>query len=401
MNLRSRFPLLVSQPDLVFLDTAASSQRVDVALEAVDKYYREMNANVHRGLYPMSEQATEAYESVRGVVQQFLNAGDEREVVFTRGTTESLNLVAHGYGKQVLQKGDEILISVMEHHSHLVPWQMVAEETGAELVFVGLDEVGNLDMDALHGAMTDRTKVVAVTGLSNTLGTVVDLKQIAEWAHDVGAVVSVDGAQMAAHFPVNVQELDVDFFAFSSHKVYGPTGAGVLWAKREHLDLMEPIMGGGGMIREVHMASSTWNDVPWKFEAGTPSIAQVLGMGAALEFLMEIGMEKVEVHDRELMEYALSQLDQLSFVRVLGPGNADQQSGVISFEVDGVHPHDVSAILGEAGVCVRAGHHCTMPLMQELGVVGTTRASFGVYNTKKDVDRLVAGLEKVKAVFCD
>jgi len=396
MNLRSRFSLLVDQPDLVYLDSASTTQRVDIVLARLDHYYREMNANVHRGLYSLSEKATTEYEAVRETVRAFIGARETAEILFTHGTTESLNMVAQGWGRQFLEEGDEVVLTILEHHSNLVPWQMMAKKTGAVLKFVGITESGELDYSALELLVGERTKMVSVTGLSNALGTLVDLDYVVTLAKKVGAKVCVDAAQLVAHRVVDVRKLDIDFLAFSSHKIYGPTGAGVLWARRELLEEMEPWLGGGDMIREVKVDGCTWNDIPWKFEAGTPPIAQVLGMGAAIEFLNEIGMGKIEAHDREIMEYAREKLATLEGVRLFGPSEA---VGVLSFEVKGIHPHDVSAILAEQGVCVRAGHHCTMPLMKALGVVGTTRASFGVYTEQADVDRLVQGLEKVREMF--
>jgi cysteine desulfurase / selenocysteine lyase len=366
--MKNRFPFFENM-SVAYLDSAATTQRVDSALQAEMDFYTKMNANVHRGLYPIAEQATTKYEAVRGIVARFLNA-DEKEVVFTRGTTESINLVARGLD---LQEGDEVLLTIMEHHSNLVPWQM----TKAKVRFA--DEKFKCN---------DNTKVVAITGLSNTLGEQIDLRHVVSEARRVGAVVVLDAAQMAAHLPIDVQALDVDFVAFSSHKMYGPTGAGVLWGKAEFLEKMEPMMGGGDMIREVYTDHSTWNDVPYKFEAGTPNIAQVIGMGAALEFLMEVGFDEIAAHDEKLMNYLKNQLKEIEFVKVLG----EEHLGILSFLVEGVHNHDVAAILGEKGVCVRAGHHCTMPLMQKLGIPGTTRVSLGIYNTEEDIDRLIEAL---------
>ncbi|MBT5016738.1 SufS family cysteine desulfurase [Candidatus Peregrinibacteria bacterium] len=382
----SRFPFFKENSNVVYLDSAATTQRVDVALGAEMDFYTKMNANVHRGLYPMAEEATEKYEAVREIVRVFLNAPSSDEVVFTRGTTESLNLVAQGYGGMILQEGDEILLTIMEHHSNLVPWQMVVKQTGAKLRFVDLDE---------EFKCNDQTKIVAVTGLSNTLGQRVDLKKVVAEARRVGAIVVLDAAQMAAHLPIDVQKLGVDFVAFSSHKMYGPTGAGVLWGRRELLEKTEPIMGGGDMIREVYLDHSTWNDVPYKFESGTPNIAQVLGMGAAIEFLREVGFDKIQAHDEKLMKYLKERLSELDFVKIFG----DEHVGILSFIMDDIHNHDVAAILGEKGICVRAGHHCTMPLMQKMGIPGTTRVSFGIYNTEKDVDDLMTFLKEVANKF--
>lgn len=399
MNLRSRFPIFKTHPKLVYLDSASTAQRVDFSLIAEQEYYLSSNANVHRGLYPLAEEATEKYENVRSIARKFLHVGKEGEVIFTRGTTESLNIVALGWGRKFLKKGDEIVLSILEHHSNVVPWQMVAKETGAVVKFCPILSTGNLDYKALEKLVTKKTKIVSITGLSNTLGTLIDLPVVVRLARKAGAKVCIDAAQLVAHMSVDVQKLDVDFLAFSSHKIYGPTGAGVLYAKREILESMDPWLGGGDMIREVTQEFSTWNDIPWKFEAGTPSVAQVIGMGAAMEFLMEVGKNTVMQHDRELQEYCLKKLNELPFVRVYGPKGFDQQRGCISFNVTGVHPHDAAAILGEEGVCVRAGHHCAMPLMKALCLVSTVRVSFGLYNTAKDVEALSKGLKKVAKIF--
>jgi cysteine desulfurase/selenocysteine lyase len=389
----------MDQPELVYLDSASSTQRADIVLKMLDHYYREMNANVHRGLYELSENATIAYEAVRGKIQEFINAKEEEEVIFTRGTTESLNIVAQGWGGKYLKEGDEVVLTQLEHHSNIVPWHMVAERTGAVVKFAPITDNGDLDYDALESLINDKTKMVSVTGLSNTLGTLVDIERVVKMARKVGSKVCVDAAQLVAHKKVDVQQLDVDFLAFSSHKIYGPTGSGVLYGKRDILEAMDPWLGGGDMIKEVHEDHYTWNDLPWKFEAGTPAIAQVMGMGAAVAFLDEVGMDWIEKHDRELMEYSLEKLGELDYVTVLGVKDLDKHVGALSFVVKDVHPHDVSAILGENNVCVRAGHHCTMTLMKALDVVSTSRVSFGVYNRKPDVDRLVEALDRVSELF--
>jgi len=399
MNLRAHFPIFIAHPKLVYLDSASTTQRVDRALVAEQDYYLDSNANVHRGLYPLAEEATEKYEHVRTIAKQFLHVGKEGETVFTHGATEGLNIVALGWGRQFLKKGDEIVLSLLEHHSNLVPWQMVAKETGAVVKFCPILSTGNLDYKALEKLVTKKTKIISITGLSNTLGTLIDLPVVVRLARKVGAKICVDAAQLVAHMSVDVQKLDLDFLVFSAHKIYGPTGAGVLYAKREILEAMNPWLGGGDMIREVSEEFSTWNDVPWKFEAGTPSIAQVIGMGGAMEFMMDVGKNTLMKHDRELQEYAFKKLNELSFVEVYGSKGFDQHRGSISFNVKGVHPHDVAAILGEENICVRAGHHCTMPLMKALGVGATVRVSFGLYNTAKDVEALARGLKKVAKVF--
>lgn len=382
----TRFPFFQKNPNVCYLDSAATTERVDIALQAENDFYLNTNANVHRGLYPLAEEATEKYEAVRETVRDFLNAESTNEIIFTRGATEALNLVARSYGEAVLKEGDEILLSIMEHHSNLVPWQMVAKKTGAKLRFIDLDE---------EFAANDRTKIVAITGLSNTLGLAPDLKKIVAEARRVGAVVVLDAAQMIAHLPLDVRALDVDFVAFSSHKMYGPFGAGVLYGRQELLEKMEPLFFGGDMIKEVYLDHSVWNKVPYKFEAGTPGIASVLGMGAAIKFLKEVGFEKIMTHDQQLMQYLKDRMAELGFVKMFG----ENQTAILSFVVSGVHNHDVAAILGDEGICVRAGHHCTMPLMQKMDVSGTTRVSLGIYNSKKDIDRLIFGLNKVKEKF--
>ncbi|MFA6023647.1 MAG: SufS family cysteine desulfurase [Candidatus Gracilibacteria bacterium] len=399
LQIKDRFPIFQNHPDLVYLDSASTTQRLDDSLLAEQEYYLDFNANVHRGLYPMAEMATERYEAVRTVARRFLNAGKDGEILFTRGTTEGLNIVAQCWGRKFLKKGDEVVLSVLEHHSNLVPWQMIAKEVGAVLKFCPILSTGNLDYKALEKLIGKRTKMVSITGLSNTLGTVIDLSIVSRLAKKVGAKLCIDAAQLAAHFPIDVQDIDADFLAFSSHKIYGPTGAGVLYAKRELLEAMDPWLGGGDMIREVHEEFSTWNDLPWKFEAGTPNIAQVLGMGAAMQFLMELGKNTLMKHDREMQEYTFKKLNELPFITVYGPKAFDQHRGSISFTMHGVHPHDIAAILGEEGICVRAGHHCTMPLMKALCLVSTVRVSFGIYNTKEDVEALAKGLKKVAEVF--
>lgn len=399
LQVKNRFPIFELHPELKYLDSASTCQRLDEAVAGEQEYYFEMNANVHRGLYPMAETASEHYEAVREIVKRFLHATSEKNIVFTHGATESLNIVAHCWGQKHLKKGDEIVLTVMEHHSNLVPWQMTAEAVGAVLKFCPLTETGDLDYSAMEQLITNKTRIVSVTGLSNTLGTLVDLKRIVSMARKVGALVSVDGAQWVAHVPVDVVALDLDFLSFSSHKLYGPMGAGVLYAKSEHLKAMDPWIFGGDMIRSVSQASSTWNDVPWKFEAGTPNVSSVIGMGASLEWLMELGWDTIEAHEKTLLEKLWSELKQLPFIEVYGPQNWMTHRGCVSFNVKRVHGHDTASILGEMGVCVRAGHHCTMPLHEALKVPATVRASLGVYNDESDVEALVNGLKRVEKKF--
>jgi len=398
---REQFPILrrmIHGHPLIYLDSAASSQKPEMVISAITRYYREINANVHRGVYTISEEATEAYENARRKVARFIGAQSPREVIFTRNATEAINLVAYSWGRANLRPGDEILLTEIEHHSNLVPWQLIGKQTGAQLRFVPVADNGLLEIDKLDELLTERTRLVAFTAMSNVLGTITPVEEIVRRAHAVGALALVDGAQSVPHLSVNVQALDCDFLAFSGHKMCGPTGIGVLYGKRRLLEEMPPFLGGGDMIRSVHLYESTWNDLPWKFEAGTPAIAQGVGLGAAVDFLTELSMEAVRDHEREVTEYALEALSEVDGLTLYGPP-ADQRGGVISFNLAGIHPHDVASILDREGIAVRAGHHCAQPLMERLGVHATTRASFYVYNTREEADRLVEALYKVKQVF--
>lgn len=399
LQVKDCFPIFQNHPELVYLDSASTCQRAHEAVMAEQEYFFEMNANVHRGLYPMAEEASARYESVRWIVKRFLNARHEEEIVFTHGATEALNLVAVGWGQRHLKMGDEVILSVMEHHSHLVPWQSTAQKTGAILKFCSLTKTGDLDYEALEKLLSPRTKMIALTGLSNVLGTLVDLERVTALARRVSALVAVDGAQLVAHVPVDVQALDIDFLSFSSHKLYGPMGAGVLYAKKEHLEQMDPLLYGGDMIRSVALHESTWNDVPFKFEAGTPNVASVISMGASLEWLMGLGWDAIQAHEKTLFEKINSELRALPFIEVYGTRNWNTHRGAISFNVKGVHPHDVAGLLGEKNICVRAGHHCTMPLHQILKVPATVRASLGVYNEVSDIEALVLGLKEIYERF--
>lgn len=401
--IRADFPVL-NQPvkdgrPLVFLDSAASSQKPAAVIEAMDDYYRRYNANIHRGVYQLSETATARYEEARHLVAAFINAASPRECIFVRNTTEGINLVAQTWGRTNIREGDLIVLTVMEHHSNLVPWQILAAEKGAELGFVPLTADHRLDLAAYDDLLRREPKLVAVTQVSNTLGTVNDIADITRKAHAAGATVVVDGAQSVPHLAVDVQALDVDFLAFSGHKMLGPMGGAVLYGKRALLEAMPPYMGGGSMIRKVELTKSTWADVPAKFEAGTPAVADAIGLGAAVEYLTRLGMDRVLAHEQEVVGYALERLAEVPGIAIYGPQDPAQRSGVVSFNLADIHPHDVSAILDEENVAVRAGHHCTQPLMHVLDVVGTTRASFYVYNTKEDVDRLVDGLHKAYRIF--
>ncbi|MCH8327079.1 MAG: cysteine desulfurase [Candidatus Marinimicrobia bacterium] len=397
-DIRPDFPLLDQrsggQP-LAYLDNAATSQKPLVVIEAVSGYYRHTNANVHRGIYELANRSTEAYEGARRKAAQFINADDWRSVIFTSGTTEAINLVAHAWGRQRLGSGDEIVLSISEHHSNLVPWQLVAKATGAKLRHIPLGEHQGLDLEAAAQIIGPRTKLVALGHQSNVLGNVNPVKQIIAMAKDVGALVLLDGAQSAPHFPVDVQALGCDFYAFSGHKMLGPTGIGVLWGRRDILEEMEPFLGGGEMIHTVTLESSTWNELPWKFEAGTPKIAQAVGLGAAIDYLTALGMDRVQRTIDDLSDYAARALGDIPGITLFG--DAGTRSGALSFAVEGVHPHDMAQLLDQEGIAVRAGHHCAQPLMQLLGVASTTRASFQIYNTVEEIDRLAAGIRKAAA----
>ena len=403
-RLRPDFPILnqlplPGRPALAFLDTAASSQKPRVVIDALSTYYRTTHANIHRGVYELSEHATAQFEAARATIADFIGAPDHHEVIFTRNTTEGINLVANAWGRKNLRAGDLIVLTVMEHHSNLVPWQLIAEETGAQLGFVGLLPDGTLDLDSLDALLAREPKLVAISHVSNALGTIHPAAEITRRAKAAGATVLIDGAQSVPHIPVDVAGLGCDFFAFSGHKVLGPTGIGALWGRREILDAMPPFMGGGSMIRKVELTHSTWADVPARFEAGTPAIAEAIGLGVAIDYLRDIGVEHVAAHEHQLLEYALGRLAEVPCVTVLGPSDPARQAGVISFTVEGVHPHDVAAILDEGGVAVRAGHHCCQPLLRELGLVATTRASFGPYTVQSEIDALITGLHRVNAIF--
>ena len=401
-EVRRDFPLLQRSVDgkpLVYLDSAATSQKPRVVLEALQRYYEEYNANVHRGLYRIAERATLAYEEARAKVAAFIGAPPE-ELIFTRGTTEAINLVAYSYGDAFVRPGDEILVTEMEHHSNLVPWQLLAQRRGARLRFVRVrPEDGTLDLDSLDRCLTERTRVVAVTHQSNVVGTINPVRDIAERAHAVGAVVLVDGAQSVPHMPVRVQDLGCDFLAFSGHKMCGPTGIGALWGRRELLEAMPPFHGGGEMIERVELETSTYKDPPHRFEAGTPNIADAIALGVAVDYLQAVGMDAVRAHEKALVRYALAQLAEVTGLRLYGPRDPELRGGAVAFSLEGVHPHDVAQVLDGEGVCVRAGHHCAQPLHRALGVAATARASVYLYNTPEDIDALVRGLERVRAFF--
>jgi cysteine desulfurase/selenocysteine lyase len=402
-KIREDFPILQQAHhegvDLVYLDNAASSQKPNQVIDAMSDYYRGYHANVHRGIHKLSEAATEAYEGARKKVRNFVNASSYREIIFTRGTTDGINLVAHTWGRKNLGVGDVVLSTVMEHHSNIVPWQILAEEKGFTIKYVPVLENGTLDMAVYQQLLAENpVKLVNVMQVSNVLGTINPVKEMAQLAHEHVALILVDGAQSVPHMPVDVQDLDVDFFVFSSHKMAGPTGIGVLYGKRDILTDMPPYQGGGDMISRVTLEGSTWNDLPYKFEAGTPSIAEAIGLGAAIDYLSSIGMDKIHRYEQMLTEYALERLTEVTGVTIYGP-QAGQKGAVAAFTLEGVHAHDVAQVLDSYGIAVRAGHHCAMPLHDFLCVKATARASFYFYNTYEDIDTLAVSLEKVKTTF--
>jgi cysteine desulfurase/selenocysteine lyase len=398
---RAEFPILSRQINgkpLVYLDSAATSQKPDAVIEVMDDYYRRYNANPHRGVYTISEEATAAYEAARQRVASFINAASPKEVVFTRNTTEAINLVRYSWGRANIRSGDRVLLTEMEHHSNLVPWQLLAQEVGARLEFLCIDDEGLLLLEGLERKL-EGVKLLAITHQSNTLGTINPIKPIAEAAHRAGALVLVDGAQAVPHMPVDVQDIGVDFYAFSGHKMCGPTGIGVLWARRALLEAMPPFLAGGDMIRRVHLTDASWNDLPWKFEAGTPSVAEGIGLGAAVDYLKKFGMDSVRAHERTLVDYAMEKLQDIPEITIYGPSDPELHGGSISFTLPNIHPHDLATLIDRDGIAVRAGHHCTQPLMDRLGVPATTRASFYIYNRPEDVDQLVTGIQKAQKVF--
>lgn len=394
-RIREDFPLLsreVHGHTLVFLDSAASSQKPQDVLDALDHYYRYQHANVHRGVYSLSQEATEAYEAAREKARSFLNAASSEEIIFVRGATEGINLVASSFGRKYLKEGDEVLISAMEHHSNIVPWQMACEQSGAVLKVIPVDERGELLMEEYEKLLSDRTKIVAVVHVSNTLGTINPVESIVARAHERGIPVLIDGAQATPHLKVDVQALDADFYVFSGHKVFGPTGIGVLYGKKKWLDELPPYQGGGEMIETVTFEKTTYNELPHKFEAGTPDVSGAVGLGVALDYIERIGQAAIGRHEADLLGYATELLEAMQGLRIIG--TARDKASVISFLVEGTHPYDVGTLLDKQGVAVRTGHHCTQPLMDRYGIPGTIRASFAVYNNRADVERLAAALER-------
>lgn len=399
--IRDDFPLLAQEVNgfpLVYLDSAATAQKPTQVIEAIDQYYRLNNANVHRGVHTIGTRATEQYESARDRVKQFIHAKHREEIIFTRGTTAAINLVASSYGSQHLKKGDEIVITQMEHHSNLIPWQQLSKRTGARLKYIPLESDGTISLAEVEKTVTPATKIVAITQVSNVLGTINPIKEIAEITHRHDAILLVDGAQGVPHLQVDVQELDCDFYAFSGHKMCGPTGIGVLYGKKALLEQIEPVEFGGEMIDFVDLYDSTWKELPWKFEGGTPIIAGAIGLAAAIDYLEEIGLDQIASHEKELVNYAIEQLKTIDGIEIYGPA---ERAGIITFNLADVHPHDTATVLDTLGIAVRAGHHCAQPLMKWLDVTATVRASIYLYNTEQDVDRFVAGLQKTKEFFTD
>jgi cysteine desulfurase/selenocysteine lyase len=399
-RVRKDFPILARQVHgrpLAYLDSAASSQKPRQVIDALVRYYTLHHANIHRAVHQLGEEATAAYEDAREKLRRFLGAGDPAELVFVRSTTEAINLVAQAWGRAHLRPGDEVLISELEHHSNIVPWQLICEQTGARLLAAPIDDRGEIPLDAYRARLSPRTRMVALAHVSNALGTWNPVEEMIELAHRAGAVVLLDGAQAAPHLPVDVRALGCDFYALSGHKMYGPTGIGALWGRRELLEAMPPYQGGGSMIRTVTLERSSFAELPHRFEAGTPAIADAVGLGAAVDYLTELGMQRVAAHGAELLAYAVERLAAVPGLRLIGTPR--RRASVVSFTFAGVHPHDVGTILDREGVAVRAGHHCAQPTMDHFGIPGTVRASFGIYNTTEEIDRLVSGLERVREIF--
>jgi cysteine desulfurase/selenocysteine lyase len=402
-RIRADFPILATVnrfgKPLIYLDSAATSLKPQAVIEAVDGYNREYSSNIHRGIYELAERATGAYEAARAKTARLINAPEPAEIVFVRNATEAINLVAYSWGRHHIGRGDSIVLTEMEHHANLVPWQLVVQEKDGDLEFVPVTDDGLLELEVYEVLLHLRPKLVAFTHVSNMLGTVNPVREMVEMAHAAGALVLIDGAQAVPHAPVDVQELGADFYVFSGHKMLGPTGSGALWARRGLLEAMPPFMAGGDMIREVHLRRSDWNEIPYKFEAGTPDISAQIGMGAAAEYLMSLGMESVRAHERELTRYALEVLPrEVPGIELYGPA-AELRGGVVSFNLPGIHPHDVAQILDRSGICVRAGHHCTMPLHERFDLAATARASFNVYTVPEEIDALAAGLRDVVRIF--
>ena len=399
-KIRDDFPILkqrINGNPLVYLDNGATSQKPQSVIDAIVNYYTTTNSNVHRGVHTMSQQATDGYEGARSKIRQFINADDDKEIIYTRNTTEGINLVAHSYGRQNVGPGDDIIVSNMEHHSNIVPWQMLCEEKGANLLVVPIDDTGELVMDEYEKMLSSRSKLVSITHVSNALGTILPAKQIVEMAHAHGAPVLLDGAQAVPHMPVDMNELDCDFYVFSGHKLFGPTGIGVLYGKKEYLEAMPPFLGGGEMIKSVTFEKTIYNDLPYKFEGGTPDIAGAIGLGAAIDYVNNLGFDQITAHEDELLRYGTEALSAIESLRIIG--TAEHKAGILSFVIDKAHPHDIGTILDEQGIAVRTGHHCAQPVMARFQIPATARASLAFYNTKEDIDALVKGIDRVLEVF--
>ncbi|EAE1330480.1 cysteine desulfurase [Listeria monocytogenes] len=401
-KIRADFPILaqeINEKPLAYLDNAATSQKPKQVIEALTHYYEFDNANVHRGVHTLAARATDAYESARGKVAKFIHAREVAEIIFTRGTTSAINLVVDSYAEANIEAGDEIVISYLEHHSNLIPWQQLAKRKGAVLKYIKLEEDGTISVEQAKKTIGEKTKIVALAHVSNVLGTITPIKEIAAIAHQFGAVILVDGAQAVPHMEVDVVDLDADFYAFSGHKMMAPTGIGALYGKRELLDAMEPTEFGGEMIDFVELYDSTWKELPWKFEAGTPIIGGAIALGAAIDYLAEVGLENIQAHEQALASYAIEEMSKIEGITIYGPKDASKRCGLVTFNLEGAHPHDIATILDEDGVAIRAGHHCAQPLMKWLDVSSTARASFYIYNTKEEIDALIDGLKLTKEYF--
>ncbi|EQC0904637.1 cysteine desulfurase [Listeria monocytogenes] len=401
-KIRADFPILaqeINEKPLAYLDNAATSQKPKQVIEALTHYYEFDNANVHRGVHTLAARATDAYESARGKVAKFIRAREVAEIIFTRGTTSAINLVVDSYAEANIEAGDEIVISYLEHHSNMIPWQQLAKRKGAVLKYIELEEDGTISVGQAKKAIGEKTKIVALAHVSNVLGTITPIKEIAAIAHQFGAVILVDGAQAVPHMEVDVVDLDADFYAFSGHKMMAPTGIGALYGKRELLDAMEPTEFGGEMIDFVELYDSTWKELPWKFEAGTPIIGGAIALGAAIDYLAEVGLENIHAHEQALASYAMEEMSKIEGITIYGPKDASKRCGLVTFNLEGAHPHDIATILDEDGVAIRAGHHCAQPLMKWLDVSSTARASFYIYNTKEEIDALIDGLKLTKEYF--
>ncbi|HLD34021.1 MAG TPA: cysteine desulfurase [Candidatus Nanoarchaeia archaeon] len=396
MSIKTNFPLLNKQKNLVYLDSASTSQKPQSVIDAESTFYKTANANVHRGIYKLSAAATELYERARQTVAEFINATPE-EIIFTRNATEAINLVMYSYGMHHVKAGDNVVISILEHHSNFVPWQQLCKIKGAELRVINLDKNCNLDLNHTKSLIDKKTKIVAITHVSNAIGTVIDVKHAADLAHNAGAVIVIDASQSVPHMPVDFKTINADFMAFSGHKMFGPTGIGVLVGKKQLLKTMPPFLYGGDMIHSVSISNTTWNDLPWKFEAGTPNIAGAVGLAAAIDYLKSIGMKNIQKHEQQLTDYTLNHLQKINDLDIIG--NPKQRGGIISFTLKNIHPHDLASVLDSENICVRAGHHCCQPLMKTLKITATARISFHIYNTKSDIDALYAAIKKAQQVF--